>query len=416
MASSLYRLLPLLLVAVSCSADLEVLYQWNFLPFNLPPGFPAGDYVPENNVFTGLEVSWDRIFVALPRLRPGVAATLAWLPRDVNHQGVALGGSSPLLQAYPNWRWHSREANCSGLISVYRMRADRCDRLWVLDSGLMDSLGSFTPVCPPKLLTFDLRTNQLVRSVVFPSDVRRLNSLFTNLVLDDEGAQTCDDMVIYISDTAAPGLVVYDVKRDSTWRISHSTMWPSPDFSTFEVAGETFTLMDGIVGLALSPPAPPPHAVFGGHIPQQGRLLYYQPLATDRLFSVATSALKAGPLPEGAELQVTLVGHKSSQSANLAVDQNDGGIYFCPVKETAIANYQPSTNTNRIIEFNPELLQFSSELVIAPRDGGRIWLISSRFQKFFRRTYNPHEINFRIMRIAAPQFSLYNNTLGLFQL
>lgn len=44
-------------------------------------------------------------------------------------------------------------------------------------------------------------------------------------------------------------------------------MYPDPDLGEYDIGGEKFTLMDGIVGLA--------------HSPAQG-LLYYQPLATDR--------------------------------------------------------------------------------------------------------------------------------------
>lgn len=75
------------------------------------------------------------------------------------------------LKAYPNWEYHSstgQGVNCSGLISVYRIRADRCNRLWVLDSGVSNSLDDFTTVCPPKLLVFDMSTDRLVKSVTFP--------------------------------------------------------------------------------------------------------------------------------------------------------------------------------------------------------------------------------------------------------
>ncbi|GLH04179.1 Yellow-e [Gryllus bimaculatus] len=178
-----------------------------------------------------------------------------------------------------------------------------------------------------------------------------------------------------------------------------------------DVAGERFTLMDGVVGLALSPPQPtPPAAPFPGlqHLdagaaaPAGGdRILYFQPLAADRLFSIPTSALRAGPPPEGEDLPVTLVGHKSSQSANLAVDQSDGTVYFSPVRETALAAYSPTSHTTRVVAYDPERLQFSSELVIAPRDQGRFWLTSSRFQKYFRRTWSPNEVNLRLMRLVA---------------
>jgi len=80
------------------------------------------------------------------------------------------------VQAYPNWEWHSEASsgdlitspkpNCSSLVSVFRVRADRCNRLWVLDSGVMDSLETFNTICPPKLLVFDMRTDRVV-SILF---------------------------------------------------------------------------------------------------------------------------------------------------------------------------------------------------------------------------------------------------------
>lgn len=76
-------------------------------------------------------------------------------------------------------------------------------------------------------------------------------------------------------------------------------------------------------------------------------MLYYQPLATDRLFGVPTSALQAGPLPFGQQLPVTLIGRKSSQGLPLTVDPYEDSIYFSPLRETAIVNWQPQTNNQR---------------------------------------------------------------------
>lgn len=87
-----------------------------------------------------------------------------------------------LAQPYPSWDWHQDAAagqpennNCSGLVSVFRTRADRCNRLWVLDSGVVDSLVNFRVACPPKILIFDLTTDTLVTT---PSS----NYLFYSLV------------------------------------------------------------------------------------------------------------------------------------------------------------------------------------------------------------------------------------------
>lgn len=75
--------------------------------------------------------------------------------------------------------------------------------------------------------------------------------------------------------------------------------------------------------------------------------VYYQPLATDRIFSVPTSALRKGPLQAGETLPVTVVGRKSSQGLALEIEENSNAILFSPFTETAIALWQPETNNQR---------------------------------------------------------------------
>lgn len=258
--------LALLAIASARCESMEVVNEWNLLNFDFPyDNDVVGMFRPENTVFTGMEVTSDRIFLAMPRLRAGVPATLAVIPRNTP------AGSSPALQAYPSWAYHRAGvgdlANCTGLISVYRMRKDSCGRLWVLDSGVMTSIDDFQRVCPPKLVMFDLRTNHPVRTIQFPREVLRPASLLTNIIIDETVQGSCEKSIAYISDTAAPGIIVYDGAKDTAWRFMHPTMFPDPDFNEYNINGETFSLMDGIVGLA--------------HSPKLG-LLYFQPLATDR--------------------------------------------------------------------------------------------------------------------------------------
>ncbi|XP_003708509.1 dopaminechrome tautomerase [Megachile rotundata] len=405
--------LVILLAGLSSAEVLQTIAQWPLMDFALPyDGEFLNRYRPENVVPTGIEIGWDRIFISVPRLRAGVPSTLNYIPRNLPVE------SSPQLRAYPSWDWHSAgkgDLNCSKLISVYRSRIDRCNRLWVIDSGIMTSIDDFMPVCPPKIMVFDLQTDQLVRQYTFPREVLRPNTLLTNLIIDDVSATTCDNVFLYISDTAGPGLLVFDGATDRSWRIVHASMYPHPDFSTYRIGSDTFELLDGVVGLAFS-------AKLG--------LVYYQPLATDRLFSVPTTALQAGPPAFGEQLPVTLIGKKSSQGLALAVDPRDDTILFSPLTELAIAAWHPQTNRQRIVAYNPEKLQFVAEIRWADHDNGNFWLLSSRFQKFFRKEVNVRDVNIRIMRLMPEQYSLkhailnsytqppfplqyYNNTLGL---
>ncbi|XP_047516451.1 protein yellow-like [Pieris napi] len=379
----------------AASASLEVVNQWSFLQFDFPPDpVLLEKFQPENTVPTGLEIGWDRVYLGIPRLRAGVPATLAWVPRSLPP------GVSPVLQAYPDWSWHTAgrgDINCTGLISVYRVRADRCNRLWVLDAGVVTSIDDFRRVCPPKILVFDMATDRLVRSIYFPRELLRPASLLTNIVLDDtrsnaHHAANCDNIFAYISDTVAPGIIVYDGRRDNAWRVTHASMYPDPDMGEYDIGGDKFTLMDGIVGLT--------------HSPAQG-LLYYQPLATDRIFSVSTAVLASGPPAEGADLPVNLVGRKSSQGLGIAVDPRDDTIFFSPMTETAVAAWNPITNSHRVLAQDAEKLQFCAEVRWAERDNGAIWVLSTRFHKFFKRSVSKHEINVRVLRIVEGGYGGY---------
>lgn len=123
---------------------LEDIKQWNVLTYNLPWDAPADNkdfYNPIGVVATGIAVDYERIFVATPRLFSGVPATISTVPRKI-------AGDSSVLQAYPDWSFHTagqRAYNCSelGLVSVYRMRIDSCNRLWALDAGVSRSLEDF---------------------------------------------------------------------------------------------------------------------------------------------------------------------------------------------------------------------------------------------------------------------------------
>ncbi|XP_017778768.1 PREDICTED: protein yellow-like [Nicrophorus vespilloides] len=386
----------LLCVGLSNAVDLEILNEWNLLDFNFPDYEFIKNFKPENTVFTGLEITDDRLILAMPRLRAGIPATLASIPRNTPK------GSSPKLDAYPDWSFHAAgvdNTSCTGLVSVYRIRQDSCNRLWVLDSGVQTSIDNFQRVCDPKLVIFDLRTDTVVRTVVFPKEVLRPASLMTNLVIDESVNGKCDSALVYMSDTAAPGVVVYDSSKDNIWRFMHPSMFPDPNFSDYTIDNERFTLMDGIVGLGFSP--------------NRG-LLYYQPLATDRIFSVSTSVLRKGPLAEGVDLPVALVGKKSSQGLGLAVDSFSDTLYFSPLEQTSIASWNPKSNQERLLAFDPQKLQFLAEIRWAEKDGGNVWALSTRFQKFFRRTVNGNEINLRIVRVpkaTEPQFPLSNSLL-----
>lgn len=109
-------------------------------------------------------------------------------------------------------------------------------------------------------------------------------------------------------------------------------MFPDPDFEELQILNDRFTLMDGVVGIAFDKVA---------------GVVYFQPFATDRLFSVTSKALRAGPTQWKKSLPVRLVGKKSSQGIALAVSPRSGSLLFSPMAETSIGLWSPYTNEQK---------------------------------------------------------------------
>ena len=187
---SLTIVISLIINTANCIGEppTETVKQWNVVNFDFPYDWPVNDkdlYNAEQIVTTGFEIGNNRIFLATPRLFSGVPATISAVSRDSVGDSPVLKVGEKLkvhsmtisthqnpFQAYPDWSHHAaglKQYNCSdiGLVSVYRLKIDSCNRLWALDAGVSRSLEDFEVTCPPKILVYDLNTDQVVRRFVF---------------------------------------------------------------------------------------------------------------------------------------------------------------------------------------------------------------------------------------------------------
>lgn len=137
--------------------------------------------------------------------KAGVASSLNYIKIDDSKQ------QSPVLTPYPSWETNlikgsgprvpgaverigghdnagqasvSDEAlkNNASIISTFRIRVDECDRLWVMDSGLADILGTPKQIAPPALVIFNLNTNELIKRYAFTPEDSKAGTFFANVV------------------------------------------------------------------------------------------------------------------------------------------------------------------------------------------------------------------------------------------
>lgn len=178
----------------------EVMFQWAIMEFAYPTAqlraqaISSGQFIPENVAPLGLAVSNDRVFVTTPRWNDGIPASLSTIQLPAFTQ-------SPALEPYPSWDAHTSTTNpdCTRLLSVYRLAIDECGRLFVIDSGIVNALTNLQQLCPPKIVVFDLATDQQIMSYQFPPDQVLQGSLHTNLVVDIRNGD-CNRAFVYVMD------------------------------------------------------------------------------------------------------------------------------------------------------------------------------------------------------------------------
>lgn len=249
----------------------NIVYEWRQLDFEYPTfsqrqqAILSGDFIPSNNLPLGVDRWRNRLFITMPRWRNGVPASLASLPLPARE-------TSPSLRPYPSWDWHadpeSPLPDCSRLMSVYRIWIDECERLWVLDAGVVNATIRLNQVCPPKLIVFDLRTDQPIFSYELPADQVKEDSLHSNLIVDIRNGR-CSDAYAYITDVWRFGVTVFSLARGRSWRTTNHFYMPNPTACDYTISGVNFQWTDGVFGISLSPLNE-----------LQDRLLFFHPMSS----------------------------------------------------------------------------------------------------------------------------------------
>lgn len=110
-------------------------------------------------------------------------------------------------------------------------------------------------VCPTKILIFDLDRDELIHKYVVPADQVLYGKAALVTPIVDIG-KTCLDAYLYVADVDQNGIFVYDLYKNYSWRLSNTAgnaFGPDMDAMNITIAGESFDLTDGTLGMSLSP-------------------------------------------------------------------------------------------------------------------------------------------------------------------
>ncbi|KOB66349.1 Yellow 2, partial [Operophtera brumata] len=245
----------------------------------------------------GAERVGDRLFVALPRRRYGIPATLNYIDlRDTSR--------SPALRPYPS------------------LRASR------------------SLVSTPAIVVFDLRTDrQIMRYELKEADVPANN--------------TPTDAFAYIPDLTTFGIVVYSLRDNDSWRVTHNYLHFNPS----------------AVNLHISALAPGSGC----------RTAYFHPLISTQEFSVSTCTLnnRTAHLDPDYWTRYSIVGERGSNSQSTMHDLHSSGVmFYADIGADGVACW----NTRRPLDSATfSMLASDQKLMSYPADlhvtGDEVWVI-----------------------------------------
>ncbi|XP_020810774.1 protein yellow [Drosophila serrata] len=366
--------------------ELHTLHQWTNLSL--------GDDQSLGNRFLPVDVDIEygdegrhRTFLTIPRLGMATPFTLATVVSDDNEVV-----ENPRLEPYPNKDWHVPPNNCSGITSAIRTYIDQCWRLWVVDSGQVNSL----QLCPPQVLTFDLVRDELIQRHSLPPNTYTPSvSIFTALVVDlaDSGTPNrCVGGKAYIADAWGYGLIVFDSLTGRSWRIEHESMRPL----AFVGLARSGSSQAGIFTVSLSPSE------------EDDRFLYFHTLNAFNEVKVSLGVINNETLwktPNVSSLlddHFRILGTRGIQCESEVMDQS-GNLFCSLISLGALIKWEESSNYTaddlRVVAYNPHKIKFVTGLKINRNSQGEeeLWALSSEPKLFVGGALPENEVKFQIV-------------------
>nr|OQO28540.1 hypothetical protein B0A51_03715 [Rachicladosporium sp. CCFEE 5018] len=239
------------------------------------------------------------------------------------------------------------------LLGVQSVIIDSKDTLWILDTGRVQDLSdpnhpmlNATVPGGPKLVNIDLTTNQIVKTLVFSSDLVKPDSYLNDVRIDrakntaylTDSSLEGDNPIVYVDLTSGKGYR-YAFKQTKAIYGTVPWVWGDP---MYQVSGLSSAIKPGFItfgadGIAISP---------------DYTLLYFSAIGGRFLYSVPTAALRAGDF-NAAQALVKNMGEKGI-SDGLETDSN-GIIYNGQVEQNGISMYNPATTYATIFVRDPRI-------------------------------------------------------------
>jgi sugar lactone lactonase YvrE len=235
------------------------------------------------------------------------------------------------------------------LIGVQSVVLDPLDRLWILDTGRVQTADGTLLLAShggPKLVAVDLATNAVTQTIVFPSTVAFPDSYLNDVRFDLRPSLTATGKgVAYITDSSSEGrngLVVVDLGSGASWRHLDNIpevsaergfvpyVWGQPLYYIPGPGMPLTTVPLGSDGIALS---------------ADGEDLYFGPVGGRGLYSVATARLRDRGQSSELLAQGAVRNHGQRGVSDGFETDTNGFIYAGNMEQNQIGFFNPENGT-----------------------------------------------------------------------
>jgi sugar lactone lactonase YvrE len=275
----------------------------------------------QNQQVTGVAVSkTGRIFVNFPY----------WSDNHTISVAEVTGGQP---RPFPNTVMNGPGEPGKTFVCVQSVYVDADDNLWVLD-----------PAAPkmkeivqggPKLIKVDLRSNQVVQTILFGEEIAPKKS-YLNDVRIDTGSGTA-----FMTDSGLGAIILVDLKTGKGRRLLE-------DDTSTKAEKDTKLTVDGRELLDQQKKAPPQIHADGIALDTANGYLYYHALTGRTLYRIKTDHLKDPNISPG-DLSKKVERMGSTPAPDGMLEAPDGRIYLTDLEQNAIARFDPVTRKTETV-------------------------------------------------------------------
>uniref|UniRef100_A0A1Y9HAK8 Yellow protein n=1 Tax=Anopheles farauti TaxID=69004 RepID=A0A1Y9HAK8_9DIPT len=398
-----------LLVLGACGTEFEKVFEWKQMAYaDLPDTSKGADAILFSRALGGMENETfqaynnlpmgathhnNRIFITIPRRRPGIPATL----NVIDLAKVASGDRSPPLTAYPTYPINELQPQYAPdlrrLVSVYRTKVDACERLWFVDTGMLEYPDNRLQLQRPQLWVIDLKRDRLVRRFTIPESIVREGVGMASLAVDVEPTD-CGRAFAYIPDLVANAIHVYGLHENDMWSFRHPSFVRDPTLAALNVAGQQFEWDDGVFSIAIG------ENVTG----LQSKLVYYHPMVSTSEFGTFANVLQSKLIARSGNYE-QLFGALGSRGPNTQstmhhYDRRTGVLFYAEVNRNSLGCW----NTRQLFDAgNHAVVHLDNREFVYPADltsdsDGTLWVLTNNLPVWIYSRLNESEVNYRLWR------------------